>query len=263
METVTMGGVSLPTPESTPPLYDSMLPRDPDAYLRSLYDVFSRRLITNRKLVPANLSFYGAKTAVILRMLAIDGIADEFEKAVNRPNRAAQLPMRMRVENQLLYEFFANGLSALESFGFGSYYLGVGIEGKKFHINKKRRSITPKAVLESFKNFAPTDKFTVELEKSMNSRERVVIKAMRNMLLHTVDPGRTIGLDPNAPHIIDLDQWYKGDWRRVWGGSNLPAPALKFTLEPNALIKQRDWIDGQLDLLSTDLCDLASAYGFK
>ena len=72
------------------------------AYLRSLYEVFSRRLITNQKLVPANLSLYGAKTAVILRMLAIDGIADEFEKAVNRPNRAAQLPMRMSIENQLL-----------------------------------------------------------------------------------------------------------------------------------------------------------------
>jgi hypothetical protein len=241
-----------------------MLTRDPDAYLLSLLEVFGPRLSKNQKLLPAYSSFYGAKNAVILRMRAIDGIAIKFEKAVNRPNRAAELPMRMRIENQLLYEFFANGLSALESFGFGSYYLGVGIDGKKFHINKKRRKITPEAVLESFKNFAPTDKFTVDLEKSMNSRERVVIKAMRNMLLHTVDPGRTIRpLRPDAPHIIDLDQWYKGDWRRVWGGSNLPAPALKFTLEPNALIKQRDWIEGQLDLLSTDLCDLASAHGFK
>jgi hypothetical protein len=155
-------------------------------------------------------------------------------------------------------------LSALESFGFGSYYVGVGIDGKKFPINKKRRTITAEAVLQSFKNFAPTDQFTVYLEKSMNSRERVVIKAMRNMLLHTVDPGRTIRpLRPDAPHIIDLDQWYKGDWRRAWGGSNLPQPALKFALEPNALIKQRDWINEQLETLSTSLCDLASAHGLK
>jgi hypothetical protein len=240
-----------------------MLTRDPDTYLRSLHEVFGLRLKNDQKLSPAYFSFYGAKNAVILRLTAIDDIAIKFEKAVNQPNRAAQLPMRMRTENQLLYEFFANGLSALESFGFGSYYLGVGIDGKKFNINKKRRKITPEAVLESFKNFAPTDKFTVDLEKSMDSPKRVVIKAMRNMLLHSVDPGRTIRLDPKAPHIIDLDQWYKGDWRRVWGGSNLPAPMLKFTLEPDALIKQRDWIEGQLDLLSTDLCNLASAHGFK
>lgn len=79
----------------------------------------------------------------MLRMRAIDGIAIKFEKSVNQPNREAQLPMRMRIENQLLYDFFANGLSALESFSFGSYYLGVGIDGKKFPINKKRRKITP------------------------------------------------------------------------------------------------------------------------
>lgn len=119
-----------------------MLPRDPDAYLRSLYEAFCRLPDKGQKLLPANLSFYGAKTAVILRMRALDVIAIKFEKAVNHPNREAQLAKRMRAENQLLYEFFANGLSALESFGFGSYYVGVGIDWKKFPINKKRRTIT-------------------------------------------------------------------------------------------------------------------------
>jgi hypothetical protein len=241
-----------------------MLTRDPDAYLSSLYVVFNRRLEKDRKLLRAVLSFYGAKTAVILRIRAIDVIAAKFAKAVNRPNRAAQLTKRMHTESQLLYEFFANGLSALESFGFASYYLGVGIDAKKFPINRKRRTITPEAVLEAFKNFAPTDQFTVDLEKSMNSRQRVMIKAMRNMLLHTVDPGRTIQpFRPYAAHIIDVDQWYKGDWTRVWGGSNLPQPVLKFTLRSDALINLRDWIDEQIEQLSTALRDLASAHGLK
>jgi hypothetical protein len=38
---------------------------------------------------------------------------------------------------------------------------------------------------------------------------------------------------------------------------------LKFSLKPSAFNKQRDWIEGELELLSTALCDLASAHGLK
>ena len=42
-----------------------MLTRNPDAYLRSLYEAFCRLPDKGQKLLPANLSFYGAKNAVI------------------------------------------------------------------------------------------------------------------------------------------------------------------------------------------------------
>jgi hypothetical protein len=131
-----------------------MLTRDPDAYLFSLYEVFNRRLEKDRKLLPAVLSFHAAKTAVILRMKAIDNLADKFERFANQPNRSVERVKRSPEENQLLFDFFANGLAALESFTFGSYYLGVGIDGNKFDINKVRKKIKPEAVLKSFKNFA-------------------------------------------------------------------------------------------------------------
>ena len=88
---------------------------------------------------------------------------------------------------------------------------------------------------------------------------------MRNSLLHSVAAWRTIRASTHTDHpdIIDLDQWYKGDWRRVSGGVNIPQPVLKFSLEPSTFNKQRDWIEGQLELLSTALCDLASAHGFE
>jgi hypothetical protein len=242
-----------------------MLTRDSESYFSSLYDVFCRRQEKDRTLLPALVSFYAAKTAVILRMKAIDYLADKFERFANQPNRSVERAKRSPEENQLLFDFFANGLAALESFTFGSYYLGVGIDGNKFDINKARKTIRPQAVLKSFKNFAPTDKFTLALEKCLTSRKCEVIKAMRNTLLHTVAPGPTIQLSSHtdSPDFVDLDQWYKGDWQRAWGGVGLPQPVLTFSLEPTALNKQRDWIDEQLEQLSSSLCDLASAYRFN
>jgi hypothetical protein len=243
-----------------------MITRDPDAFLRPLYQALDRRRQANLKLLPAVLSFHAAKYAVALRMRAIDDLAVKFEEFVNQPNRAAELTERLPAENQLLFDFFANGLSALESFCFGSYYVGVGlVDDSKFNI-KKRWSINPEKVLASFQAFEPAERFTLALSACLKSPERKLIKAMRNTLLHSVTPGRSIRvLCPDAPHVIDLDQWYKGDWSRAWGGTILKeqGPLLKFFLEPNALIKQRDWIDGQLELLSSSLCDLAAKHGLK
>jgi hypothetical protein len=239
-----------------------MLPRDPEVFLSPLYEAFNRRLRNDPMLLPAVLSFYGAKSAVILRMRAVDTIAGKFKKFANQPNRSAQRLHRLPKENQLLFDFFANGWSALESFCFGSYYLGVGIDSRKFDMEKKRQTIAPEVVLESFRDFAPTDKFTLGLEKCLKSPKFTVIDAMRNSLLHSVAPGRTLHFS-TLQDIIDLDQWYKGDWRRAWGDLGIPRPVLKFSLESNALIKQRSWIEGQLERLSTALCDLASAHGLK
>ena len=111
-----------------------MLTRGPEAFLLSLYEAFDRRLKADRELLPAVLSFYGAKSAVTLWMRAIAVLA---------------------------FHFFATGLSILESFYFASYYLGIGIDSKRFNIKKMRRTIAPEAVLESFTYIAPTHKFTL------------------------------------------------------------------------------------------------------
>jgi hypothetical protein len=86
-----------------------------------------------------------------------------------------------------------------------------------------------------------------------------VLTAMRNVLLHRFDPGRTVSLNPSRPHLIDLDLWYDADWTRAQGGT-VPESRLKFSLDPDALIKLRDWIDEQLTSLSSGLCSLAATY---
>jgi hypothetical protein len=58
------------------------------------------------------------------------------KELVNYPNRGAELVARLPIENQVLFDFFENALSALESFCFSSYYVGVGIDGTKFDITR-------------------------------------------------------------------------------------------------------------------------------
>jgi hypothetical protein len=237
--------------EWLPSVWLFMIERDPNAFLSSLYEALDRRLQPNPDLHPAGLSFYAAKYAVALRMKAIDDIADKFEDFLNLPNRAAELVDRLPTENQLLFDFFANGLSALESFCFGCYYVGVGLDNSKFDIKRSSGSIKPGKVQVCFQAFAPADGFTLALSASLGSREFAIINAMRNTLLHRFAPGRAIRvLRPDAPHIIKLDQRHNGE-------------PLQFFLDPKALVKERNWIDEQLELLSSSLLDLASKQGIQ
>jgi hypothetical protein len=106
----------------------------------------------------------------------------------------------------------------------------------------------------------PTDGFTLGLCACLNSSEFQLLAETRNMLLHTLAPGRAVRvLKPNAPHEIDLDLW-RGNWIRALGGT-MPQPKLKFLLGSDALIKQRDRIDGQLESLSSALSSLAGKHG--
>ena len=58
-------------------------------------------------------------------MMAIDRLAKRFEEFESQPSRGEQRAVRLPEENQILFDFCANGLSALECFCFSSYCGGV------------------------------------------------------------------------------------------------------------------------------------------
>jgi hypothetical protein len=184
-----------------------MIDRDPDAYLRPLYGSVCRCCQANPNLTPASHAFYAAKSAVPTRLKAIDAHAEKFVELVTDPHRSAELAARLPIENQALFDFFANALAALESFCFASYYVAAVIDSTRFSVNKNPREISPKAVSACFKALDSTHGFTTASSACLSSRNFDLLRAMRNMLLHRLQPGRTIQLGTSAPDEIDLDLW--------------------------------------------------------
>jgi hypothetical protein len=86
-----------------------MLARDPDLFLTSLSDEFHDK--TAQSIPKRNAHFfYAAKSAAIARLMELDRIIVEFGKLSN-----ADPTMKRRYEeDQLLYGFFSNALSAIE-----------------------------------------------------------------------------------------------------------------------------------------------------
>jgi len=86
-----------------------MLARDPEKFLKPLSDAFFAH--TTPQSMPRRNAhfFYAAKFAAMARLIALDRIIPEFEKYSKEPHTME----RRFEEDQLLYGFFTNALSAV------------------------------------------------------------------------------------------------------------------------------------------------------
>lgn len=246
-----------------------MVERDPEKFLSGLIDAFRNRLETESSLKPQYLAFSAAMSAVPLRLSALDRLAAKFPEASINAN--TDLGKRQE-QNQILFDFFTNALAAIESFCFGSYFVGEVLDPDSFVFGASVSSrleqlgkINPKKTLESYTAFAQNSEFTERFGDCLDSNEYKLIGMMRNLLVHRIIPGRTIRLSTigDFPHVIDLDQWYEGDMARIHGGSGLPEPKWTFELDAKCLVRQRDWIDNSIDRLACELTELAKARGLE
>src|SRR6478609_6977756 len=106
-----------------------MLTRDPDLFLKSLSDALFDHPTTPDSIPTRNARFFSAAMrAAIARLKALDRIIPEFEKL----SKESHTTERKFEEDQLLYGFFTNALSAFESFCFGAYFLGTALSTSDF-----------------------------------------------------------------------------------------------------------------------------------
>jgi hypothetical protein len=240
-----------------------MLTRDPEIFLKSLSDAFIDRT-TEPSIPRRNAQFFSAaKRAVIARLKALDRIVPQFEGFSKDPHSV----QRNSEEDQLLYDFFANALSAIESFCFGAYFLGTALSKSVFELEPKLRCINPQNTLSCFQKYYANSPFTSALQTCISSQEYRDITAIRNMLSHRITPGRSIHFTtaplPGLPNSWDLDQWYDGDWSNAGPGVGNPSPKREISLEPKMLIDFRDWLDQQLELLGSELENLMAYHGLQ
>jgi len=234
-----------------------MLARDPDLFLKSSSNAFFNHTVTGSILRRNAHFFYAGKSASIARLMALDRIIPQFEKL----SKEAGTLERKFEEDELLYGFFTNAFSAIESFCFGAYFLGTGLRKSNFDPDPKLFHINPKKTLICFRDMYSNSPFTKTLRICMWSEEYAMISAIRNMLSHRFCPGRIVRISVNPwrypPDAWNLDQWYEGDWSNAGPGVVKPLKK-EFSLQTQSLIELRDWVDQKLELLGETLRNLAT-----
>jgi hypothetical protein len=232
-------------------------PRDPDLFLKPLADAFFNCTANDG---PESTSvrnahfFYAAKFASIARLIELARIIPKFVKNSQPP----QTPKKTLQENQLLYGFFTNTVSAVESFCFAAYFLGTALEKLEFDPEPKLREIDPERTLSCFSVLDSNSPFTQALRRCIRSQEYKTTTAIRNMLSHRITPGRTYRPMVSL-QLWNLDQWHEGDWSRAIPGG----PQEEFQIETKSLIDLRNWVDKQLELLGEQLQNLAVSKGLR
>jgi hypothetical protein len=222
-----------------------MLAREPDMFLKALRDAFFDH--TKGQSIPTRnaLFFYGANFAAIARLMELDRIIPEFKNL----SKQARTTERMFEEDRLLYGFFTNALSAIESFCFGAYFLGTALSTSDFEPEPELWRIDPAKTLNCFRKLDSNSSFTKALRTCICSERYATTSAVRNALSHRFTPFRTIRPMVDL-HSWNLDLWFEGKLSKK-----------VFSIESKSLIEVRDWSDQQLDLLSKELESLAAHHG--
>jgi hypothetical protein len=238
-----------------------MIARDQENYMHQLEKAFFDQ--TAPESIPRrNAHFFSAaKRAVVVRIITLDRIVTSFEKL--GPKVARTFENRLE-EDILLYGFFMNALSVIDSFCFGAYFVGTQLSSKDFNPNPNLRSIDPKHTGDYFSKFSPTSAFTTTLSNLLQSPEYEKLD-IRNVLAHRIIPGRTLSLTnvPGRylPDSWNLDQWLQGDWSNAGPGVGNPPPKKELLLEPIGLVNMRDWLAERFQLLGKELTLLATKHG--
>jgi hypothetical protein len=228
-----------------------MLTRDPDLFLKSISDAFYDQ--TTPESTPRRNAhlFYAGKSAAIARLIALDRIIPEFAQL----SKTGITTQRILEEDQLLYGFFTNAVSAMESFCFGAYFLGTALTASNFKQKPILQRINPEKTLKYFKNYCADSTFTKALKKCICSEQYVTTSAVRNVLSHRSSPTRAIHFTNRPvgiPNTWNLDLWFEGKVLKK-----------ELSLEARTLVELHEWLEQQLELLSKELESLAAKSGLR
>ncbi len=179
----------------------------------------------------------GACNGIVYRYLACDEHAVALAESLGQ-NIAPQQPERYRQE-RLLFSFFVEGLSCIECFYYGFYFVGAMIDPAAFDPEVDGRKVTTARVVRGYRGRFRNERLTASLQAVNASAEMVVWRDVRNILAHRASPGR--GFFEGGPRSGEAD----------WLGANLSsdtvharrswlADIMVSLLEPAAEFVQRE-----------------------
>ena len=159
--------------------------------------------------------FTGGWKSLVYRYFACTKHGDDYIKIIKKDRISPSYFLRYEQEREL-FNFFTNGLSAIETLGYMLYMVCSIKKPNDFKVIKKDlwkiklKNKRKDCTVEKLKTFYSEENITKELEKLTNSLEYKDWVEVRNVLMHRETPGRKIMLSSKRSKIEQSDLWFKG-----------------------------------------------------
>lgn len=156
--------------------------------------------------------FRGGWRSLVYRYFACTKHSDDYIKFFKKDRISPTYFLRYEQEREL-FNFFTNGLSAIETLGYMLYMICSIDNPKDFKVitEEDLKKIKLHNTVSKLKKFYSVKNITKELENLINnSREYEEWVEVRNVLMHRETPGRKIMLSSKRSKKERSDIWFKG-----------------------------------------------------
>jgi hypothetical protein len=154
--------------------------------------------------------FSGGWRSLVYRYLACTKHSDDYIKIIKKDRISPSYFLRYEEEREL-FNFFTNGLSAIETLGYTLYMICSIDNSNDFKVTTKEdlKYIVLKDTVSKLKKFYSVENITKELEKLINYQEYIDWVEVRNVLMHRETPGRIIMASSRKAEKERSDLWFK------------------------------------------------------
>lgn len=154
--------------------------------------------------------FRGGWRSLVYRYLACIKHSDDYIKIFKKDRISPSHFLRYEQEREL-FNFFTNGLSAIETLGYMFYMICSIDNSNDFKVTTKEdlKHIVLNDTVSKLKKFHSVENITKELGKLINSQEYKNWVEVRNVLMHRETPGRKIMLSSKRSKIEQSDLWFE------------------------------------------------------
>jgi hypothetical protein len=225
--------------------FDLDLPDDfPVAEIDALHSHLSDYVEDGSKLPPEWREWAGGLNGLVYRFRACDEHGGDV--TVSLVETSPPQPKRYEQERDL-YSFYSEGLSAVECFYYGLYFIGTHADPNAFPFNVQRRAVKPHKVTEQFEAAYSGEKLTSTLRRVVDGDEFRIWSGVRNFLSHRGAPGRTHYAGGGPPSGVEWDLGVKGT-----------DPSVELTV--SALTARRMWLGETVSEIAMHALAFAKAH---
>jgi hypothetical protein len=139
------------------------------------------------------------------------------------------------------------GLSAVECFFYGLYFIGTHADPNVFPFDVQRRTVKPHKVTEQFEAAYSGEALTSTLRRVVDGDEFRIWSGVRNFLSHRGAPGRTHYSGGGPPSGVEWDLGVKGT-----------DPSVELTVA--ALMARRAWLGETVSEIAMHALAFAKAH---